>query len=87
MEHRVSRMRAGDVPPFAAKSRDGRLDDLLFLMAKRAILACMRVEAGNRQARMRDPEVVMTPAQEPERARPTASSRLSRLQCAPAVVG
>ncbi len=56
MEHRVGRVRAGDLGPFLAKPADRRDDQIDLLPAERSALAGMGVEPGHRQARPLDPE-------------------------------
>ena len=53
MEHDVGRMRAAHVIAFLAQPLDRRHDDVDLLAAERAVLAGMRVEAGDGDARLR----------------------------------
>ena len=59
MEHRVGRHRAGDVDAGFAQRFDRGRDDLDILAADRAVLAGMRVEAGDREARPGDAEIAL----------------------------
>ncbi len=56
MKHGVRGQRAADIDAVAAQSCHRRRDDGLVFLAERAILAGMRVEAGDRKARRRNPE-------------------------------
>ena len=69
MEQGVGGVGAGDSPPFRGERRDGRFDDLDFLAAKGAAFARMRVEPGNREARIGDPEIALEAAQHGSAAR------------------
>ena len=58
MEHGVGRQRAARVDALGAQLLDRRRDDGAILVAERAVLAGMRIEPGERQARPRDAEAV-----------------------------
>ena len=56
-EQRVGGVRAGRVDPLGAQRGDGGGDDARFLVAEPAVLAGVRIERGDRDARVGDAEV------------------------------
>ena len=59
MKQCVCGVRTGDAQALASKRFNGRLDDIAIFGSECPVLAGMRIEAGDRETRMRNSEVAL----------------------------